>query len=289
MKRKTLLDIQQIYESKTPISMVTAYDYITGKYTEGADIDITLVGDSLAMTALGYEDTTEIPFDEFLYHAKSVYRGNKLSFLMADLPFGSSEVSIEQAAASAIKLVKHGKVQGVKIEGGAEVVPTVKKIVSIGIPVMAHVGLTPQRHNALGGFKLQGNSTERALEIYKDCLELQKAGAFGILLECVPNKLAEYITNNVSIPTIGIGAGPHCSGHVLVMSDLLGMTDPKSSIRPKFVKEYNNFYSSAVDSLHNYKKDLKTGKFPLADDHGFKIKKDTFHDFKKQAESLKVD
>ena len=286
-KRKTLLDIQRLYETKTPISVVTAYDFITGKYAESADIDINLIGDSLAMVALGYEDTTEISFDEFLYHTKAVLRGNKLSFMVADIPFGSTEISVEQAVSSAIKLVKYGKVQGVKIEGGSDIVPTVKKLSSIGIPVMAHVGLTPQRHNALGGFKVQGNNTERALEIYRDCLELQEAGAFSLVLECIPNKLSEYITKNISIPTIGIGAGPGCSGQVLVMSDLLGMGDPKDSMKPKFVKQYNDFFSSAMHSLQAYKKDLQHGKFPLAEDHGFKIKKEVFHDFKMQAEAMK--
>lgn len=287
VKRKTLLDIQRLYETKTPISVVTAYDFITGKYAESADVDINLIGDSLAMVALGYEDTTEISFDEFLYHTKAVLRGNKLSFMVADIPFGSTEISVEQAVSSAIKLVKYGKVQGVKIEGGSDIVPTVKKLSSIGIPVMAHVGLTPQRHNALGGFKVQGNNTDRALEIYRDCLDLQEAGAFSLLLECIPNKLSEYITKNISIPTIGIGAGPGCSGQVLVMSDLLGMGDPKDSMKPKFVKQYNDFFSSAIHSLHAYKRDLQLGKFPLADDHGFKIKKEVFHDFKMQAEAMK--
>lgn len=287
-RRKTLLDIQGLYESKTPISMVTAYDYITGKYAEGADIDINLVGDSLAMAALGYEDTTEITLDEFLYHTKAVYRGNKSSFIMADVPFGYAEISPEQAASAAIRLVKEGKVQGIKIEGGREMAPTIKKLASIGIPVMGHVGLTPQRHNSLGGFKLQGNTTEKAMDIYKDCKALQDAGVFAILLECVPNKLAQYITDNLSVPTIGIGAGPHCSGHVLVMSDLLGMANPRDSMQPKFVKKYSDAYNTSVSSLNAFKKDLISKKYPNADDHGFKIKREVFENFKKQVETLNI-
>lgn len=281
LARNTLRDISKAYESGKPISMVTCYDFITGKMVDKANIDIGLVGDSLAMTTLGFQDTNEVTLDEFMYHVKSVVRGNDSSFLVADLPFGSYEKSVEQAVDTCIQLIKFGKVQAIKLEGGnPEILPTIKKLVSIGIPVMGHVGLTPQRHNTFGGFKLQGNNTASALQVYQECVNLQNAGVFSIVLECIPNKLAEYITKNISVPTIGIGAGPNCSGQVLVMADLLGMCDPETTHKPKFVKTYDNFFERGVAALKKYDSDLVDGTFPLADEHGYKIKRDVFEEFK---------
>ncbi|KAL7664963.1 3-methyl-2-oxobutanoate hydroxymethyltransferase [[Candida] zeylanoides] len=285
LQRKTLADIRKKFASKVPISMVTAHDYITAKYAEAANIDITLVGDSLAMTALGYEDTNEIPFDEFLYHVKAVHRGNKSSFLMADVPFGTFETGNQQALSTAIQLVKMGKAQAIKMECGAAQLDSVAKIVDMGIPVMGHVGLTPQRHNAFGGFKLQGNSVDRALDIYKECLELKSRGVFALLLECIPNKLAEYITAQLQIPTIGIGAGPSCSGQVLVAADMLGMNNP-SAHQAKFVKQYARQYDDSVRAYRDYVADLESGAFPSADLHGYKMKKDVLEEFKHRASSL---
>lgn len=273
--RNTIGDINQLYLNQKPISMVTSHDFITAKFSEKAQIDINLIGDSLAMVALGYPDTNEISFEEFLYHVKSVSRGNNKSLLIADLPFGSYEISGDQALKTCINMIKLGKVQGIKLEGGAEIVPTVSRIVNAGIPVMGHVGLTPQRHNSLSGFKLQGNTVDGAIKIIKDCLELQKAGVFSIVLECIPNKLAQLITEKLSIPTIGIGAGPSCSGHVMVMADLLGMNGPKDSVKSKFVKEYANLYDTSVDALLTYKQELESGQYPDPDIHGYKIKRDT--------------
>lgn len=287
VKRKTVGDIRALYEKKEPITVVTAYDYITGGFAEAADMDINLIGDSLAMTALGYEDTNEISLEEFKFHAMAVARGNKKSLLVADLTFGSFETSPEEALKTSIRLIKESRVQAVKLEGGSHMVPTVKKLTMSGIPVMGHVGLTPQYHNAFGGYKLQGSSIERALEIYHDCLALQKAGAFSIVLECIPNKLAEQITARLSIPTIGIGAGPHCSGQVLVLSDLLGMSK-RGTGEPKFVKRYGDIYSSAVASLLSYRDDVKKAKFPNADAHGYKMKKEVFADFKRLMDTEEV-
>ncbi|EGW34649.1 uncharacterized protein SPAPADRAFT_57702, partial [Spathaspora passalidarum NRRL Y-27907] len=203
--RKTLSDINQLYKSGEPISMVTSHDFITSKMLEKADIDINLIGDSLANTTLGYEDTNELTFDEFIYHVKSVQRANASSLLVADMPFGTFEASPEQAVGSAIKLVQQGKIQAVKIEGGnEEIIPTIKKLISVGIPVMGHVGLTPQKHNALGGYKLQGKNAQNAVQIFQECLNLQRAGVFAIVLECIPNKLSQFITEKLSVPTIGI-------------------------------------------------------------------------------------
>lgn len=284
--RNTIADINQLYHQSSPISMVTSHDFITAKFAEQAGIDINLIGDSLAMVALGYPDTNEISFEEFLFHVKSVSRGNSKSLLIADLPFGSYEVSPDQALATCINMIKLGKVQGIKLEGGSEVVPTVSRIVNAGIPVMGHVGLTPQRHNSLSGFKLQGNTVDGAIKIIEDCLALQKAGVFSIVLECIPNKLAQLITEKLEIPTIGIGAGPSCSGHVLVMADLLGMNGPKDSVKSKFVKEYANIYETSIDALQNYKNDLSSGVYPDADVHGYKIKKDTLEEIKKKMSEL---
>lgn len=264
--------------------MVTSYDYLTAKMTEDCEFDINLVGDSLAMTALGYEDTNEITFDEFLYHVKAVSRGNKKSFLVADLPYGSFERSPEQAVDTAISLVKYGRVQAVKVEGGVSMTPTISRLVDIGIPVMGHVGLTPQHHNAFGGFKLQGNSVASAVKIYQDCLALQKAGVFSIVLECIPNKLAEYITDRLSVPTIGIGAGPACSGQVLVFADLLAMNSLPDVA--KFVKQYLNFYHQGTEALQQYQKEVKSREFPNPDRHGYKIKSDVLAEFRKIADSI---
>lgn len=284
--RVTLNDIHSLYQSKLTISMVTAYDFITGKFAEQANIDINLIGDSLGMVALGYNDTNEITLDEFIYHIRAVERGNSKSLLVADLPFGTYEVSCEQALETAIKIIKVGKAQAIKLEGGEETSPTVKRITDVGIPVMGHVGLTPQRHNSLSGFKLQGSTVDSAIKIVRDCLALQKAGAFAIVLECIPTRLAQLITSKLSIPTIGIGAGPHCSGHVLVMSDLLGMNGPPGSAKSKFVKEYANFYDTGIKALVQYKQEMIEGVYPNAEEHGYKMKKDVLNEIKNAMDSL---
>lgn len=267
--RKTLADIAGLYEEKTPITVITAWDSILGHLADSSGIDITLVGDSLAMVALGYEDTNEIGLQEMLFHAKAVSRGNHTSLIVADVPFGTFEQSPSQALETAIKFVKEGRVQAVKIEGGEAMAPTIKTIVLAGVPVMGHVGLTPQKHNAFGGYKLQGNNVDTAKQILQDCKALEKAGVFAIVLECVPNKLAELATNSVNVPTIGIGAGPLVSGQVLVTADLLGMNDKKPA---KFVKKYMDFYSEATAAVSKYRDDVKSGVFPDANEHGYKMK-----------------
>lgn len=282
--RKTLGDIRQLYDLGEPISMVTSHDFITSQFLDHAKVDINLIGDSLANTTLGYDDTNELTLDEFIYHVKSVQRGNSHSLLIADLPFGSFESSVEQATQTAIKLIQKGKIQGVKIEGGDdEIIPTIKKLVSIGIPVMGHVGLTPQKHNALGGYKLQGRTVDDSVRILEECIKLQDAGVFSIVLECIPNKLSQYITERLSIPTIGIGAGPHTSGQVLVISDLLGMRGPHV---PKFVKQYGDFLQQAVNGIKKYQEDVKSRAFPNADTHGFKMKKEVLDKFREKAKDL---
>ncbi|EMG46587.1 panB 3-methyl-2-oxobutanoate hydroxymethyltransferase [Candida maltosa Xu316] len=282
--RKTIEDIHQLYKSGEPISVVTSHDFLTSQILERAKVDINLIGDSLANTTLGYEDTNQLSLDEMLYHVKSVQRGNSHSLLVADMPFGSFECSIEQATQTAIKLVQQGKVQAVKIEGGdKDILPTIKKIISVGIPVMGHVGLTPQKHNALGGYKLQGRNVDEAVRILQECLNLQEAGVFAIVLECIPNKLAQAITEKLSIPTIGIGAGPYTSGQVLVISDVLGMKDDHV---PKFVQQYANFFNLGVEGIQQYQADVKSRSFPNADTHGFKIKKEVFEQFKEKTKDI---
>lgn len=273
--RKTLADISHLYESKIPVSVITAWDSILGKIAERGDFDIALVGDSLAMVALGYEDTNEIGIQEMVHHSRAVVRGNRTSFIVADIPFGTFELSPSKALETAIKLVKEGRVQAVKIEGGQSVTPAIEKIVLAGIPVMGHIGLTPQKHNAFGGYKLQGNTADSAKQMIEDAKALEAAGVFSMVLECVPNKLAELVTNNINVPTIGIGAGPHCSGQVLVMADLLGMNDTKP---PKFVKKYMDYYGEATKAVIQYREEVKLNVFPNADEHGYKMKSDVWRE-----------
>lgn len=267
--RTTLTDIKTLYAQKTPISVATAWDALTGSITSKSGIDITLVGDSFAMVSSGYEDTNQLDLQEMIYHARAVARGNRTSFLVADLPFGTFEVSDAQAVETAIALVRKAKVQAVKIEGGKDIAPTVKRIVAAGVPVMGHVGLTPQKHNTLGGYKVQGSTFARSKEILEDCRALEEAGVFSIVVECVPNKLAELATDAISVPTIGIGAGPGVSGQVLVLADMLGMNDKSPA---KFVKQYMNFFDQATTAVSQYKSEVQSGTFPDANEHGYKMK-----------------
>lgn len=279
-----MADISTLYHEKSPIAVITAWDKFLATVADKCDMDIALVGDSLAMVALGYDDTNEIDLDEMLYHAKAVSRCNKSSFIVADIPFGTFEQSPAQALATSVKFIKKAGIQAVKIEGGVSVAPTIEKIVQAGIPVMGHVGLTPQSHNVFGGFKLQGNSVDGATRLLQDCKALEKAGVFAIVLECIPNKLAELATQSLSIPTIGIGAGPLVSGQVLVMADLLGMDDKKPA---KFVKKYADFHASATAAVSQYRDEVKSGVFPDAGEHGYKMKTDVLHQARLFAEQNK--
>lgn len=285
--RKTLTDLRSLYESKTPISVVTAWDFLTGQIVDKSKADMALVGDSLAMVALGYPDTNEIELEEMLYHIRAVNRGNESSFIVADMPFGTYETAPAQAVETAIRIVKYGKAQAVKLEGGQEMAATVRDIVKAGVPVMGHIGLTPQKHHTLGGYKLQGNNAESAHKLIDDALALQEAGAFSMILECVPSKLAEVVTQTVKIPTIGIGAGPYVSGQVLVLADMLQMNDPEKYKLAKFVKLYMSFFDDASEAVSNYKKDVVEGNFPNADQHGYKIKSDILREARRYAETKK--
>lgn len=285
--RKTLSDLRSLYESNTPISVVTAWDFLTGQIVDKSQADIALVGDLLAMVALGYPDTNEIELEEMLYHARAVNRGNDSSFIVADMPFGTYETSPAQAVETAIRVVKHGKAQAVKLEGGQEMAETVKAIVGAGVPVMGHIGLTPQKHHTLGGYKLQGNNVASAHKLIDDSLALQEAGAFSLILECVPSKLAGVATETVNIPTIGIGAGPYVSGQVLVLADMLKMNDPEQYKLAKFVKPYMNFFEDAVSAVSQYKAEVVDRLFPDADQHGYRMKSEVLRDIRQYAESKK--
>jgi 3-methyl-2-oxobutanoate hydroxymethyltransferase len=267
--RRTLNDILDLYHKKTKIAVITAHDYITGRMADDAEADMVLVGDSLAMVALGYEDTNELPFDEFLYHCRAVSRGVDTSFLVADLPFGSYESSTSKAIESSIQLISKGRVNAIKLEGGTEITPTIKQLTQLGIPVMGHVGLTPQRSNALSGFKVQGKSVESAERIIEDALRVQEAGAFSVLLEAIPHELGSIITDKLSIPTIGIGAGPQTSGQVLVQADLLGFYPGHT---PKFVKKYMEGHGLCVSAMMKYVEEVKGGIFPEIGKNTYKFK-----------------
>lgn len=222
-----------------------------------------------------------------LYHVRAVNRGNQSSFIVADMPFGTYEKSTEQAVETAIKVVKYGKAQAVKLEGGQEMADTVRAIVRAGVPVMGHIGLTPQKHHTLGGYKLQGNSAESARKLIDDGLALEDAGAFGMIVECVPNKLAGIVTEAVKIPTVGIGAGPYVSGQVLVLADMLQMNDPDNYKLAKFVKPYMRFFEDATKAVSQYKQDVVDKVFPNADQNGYKMKSEILRDARQYAESKK--
>jgi len=253
------------------ISMVTAYDYYAAKLAEEAGIDLMLVGDSLGMVFQGQENTLPVTVEEIIYHTKAVKRGAKESFIVADLPFMSFQLGVKDALATAGKIIKETGAQAVKLEGGKRVVPQIKAMVEAGIPVLGHLGLTPQSVNQMGGFKLQGGKKEAALAMIDDALALQEAGAFAVVLETIPGQLAEIITERLTIPTIGIGAGLNCDGQVLVIHDLLGIDN---NFIPKFARKYADLNSIIKKALHNYINDVKEKKFP-ADSESFQINKET--------------
>ncbi|MBN1231590.1 MAG: 3-methyl-2-oxobutanoate hydroxymethyltransferase [Anaerolineales bacterium] len=257
-------------KKKEPISVITAYDYPMALAADRAGVDAILVGDSLGMVVLGYEDTLSVTMEDMLHHSKAVARGASSPLLIGDLPFMAYQVSKKQAVTNAGRLLQEGKMQAVKLEGGREVTGTVKKIVQAGIPVMGHLGLTPQSINQLGGYRAQGKTAESAQRILKDALLLEEAGCFSIVLESIPDEVSEIITQKLSIPTIGIGAGIHCDGQVLVLYDLLGMFD---RFTPRFVRQYAHLNDAVVDAIQEYDRDVRSGNFP-AEEHTIHMKGD---------------
>ena len=252
------------------ISMLTAYDYSTAKLMDEAGINGILVGDSLGMVMLGYEDTLPVTMEDMIHHTAAVCRGAKNTLVVGDMPFMSYQVSVEEAVYNAGRLMKEGRCQAVKLEGGASVCPQIRAITNASIPVMAHIGLTPQSINAFGGFKVQGKSEEAAKKLLEDAKAVEAAGAFAVVLECVPAKLAELISKSISIPTIGIGAGAGCDGQILVYQDMLGLF---SDFTPKFVKRYANVGEMMTQAFRDYIADVQEGTFP-APEHTFTISED---------------
>lgn len=246
---------------------ITAYDYVSARIAKEAGVDFILIGDSASMVMLGHPDTFPITVEEMLVFCQAVSRGAPDILRIGDMPFMSYQVSPEQAVYNAGRFVKEGRCHAVKVEGGLEVVSTVKAIVKAGIPVLAHIGVTPQRSMELGGLKVQGRDFETAKELLESALALEEAGAFAIILECVPSELSKLITEKLKIPTIGIGAGPHTDGQILVFHDVCGLYP---EMRPKFVKSYLKGYELFKEAVETYKKEVKDGLFP-EEKHSFKI------------------
>ena len=259
--KKTVLTFAKAKENGEKLTMLTAYDYSTAKLIDQAGIDAILVGDSLGNVMLGYEDTLSVTVDDMIHHGAAVARGAKEALVVIDMPFMSYQTSVYDAVVNAGRLMKEGRAQAVKLEGGVEIAPQIKAIVDAGIPVMAHIGLTPQSINAFGGFKVQGKSEAQAKKLVEDALAVQEAGAFAVTLECVPEKLATLVTNKLYIPTIGIGAGAGCDGQILVYADMLGMF---SDFTPKFVKRFAETGQIMTEAFKAYIEEVKAGTYPEA-------------------------
>jgi len=258
-EQKTIKSLQALKQSSKKITMLTAYDFTFAKIIDAAGIDIILVGDSLSNVYQGNETTLPVTIEEIIYHAKAVVKGTKNAFVVVDMPFGSYQVNDELALINAIKIIKESNASAVKIEGGQEILMQVKKITTVGIPVMGHLGLTPQSIHQLGSFDTQATSAKAQEKILKDAIELEKAGCFAIVLEKIPSSIAKEISTTLSIPVIGIGAGSHCDGQVLVINDLLGL-DP--TFKPKFVRNYLNLHELMTKSVKEYIHDIQNIGFP---------------------------
>lgn len=269
-KKFTVASFLEAKKRNEKITMLTAYDYSMAKLIDESGVEGILVGDSLGMVVLGYESTLEVTVDDIIHHCRAVARGAKNSLIVGDMPFLSYHISSEEAVRNAGRIIQEGKAHAVKLEGGAGMVDKIKAIVQAQIPVMGHVGLTPQSINMFGGFKVQGKSEEQAKKIIDDALKLEKAGVFSIVLEGIPAQLAEIITKKLTIPTIGIGAGNNCDGQILVTNDMLGMF---SDFTPKFVKKYADLKDTITDATRAYITEVKSMAFP-AKEHTFSINED---------------
>ena len=265
--KNTTTSIMQMKNSGHKISMLTAYDYTTARLLDEAGVNTILVGDSLGNVILGYEDTISVTVEDMIHHSAAVARGAKNALVVTDLPFMSYQTSVYDAVVNAGRLMKEGRAGAVKLEGGKEVCPQIKAIVSAGIPVVAHLGLTPQSINSFGGFKVQGKTETAAKKLIEDAKAVEEAGAFLLVLECVPAKLAKLVTESINIPTIGIGAGAGCDGQVLVIYDMLGMF---SDFKPKFVKHFANAGDVIREAVKTYIAEIDDGTFP-AEEHCYKI------------------
>lgn len=266
----TVKSFQEAKDNNRKISMLTAYDYSMAKIVDAAGIDSVLVGDSLGMVFQGNESTLPVTLDEIIYHTKAVVRGVKNALVVADMPFLSYHVSKEEAVRNAGRMIKEGGAEAVKMEGGTLFSETIKAVVDAQIPVMGHIGLTPQSVNAFGGFKVQGKDEQSAKRIWEDAKLLEEAGVFAITLECIPDKLAQLITKSLRIPTIGIGAGKSCDGQVLVINDMLGMF---SDFVPRFIKQYAKLNTEITAAVQHYIAEVREGDFP-AGEHTFDMDAD---------------
>ncbi len=261
-KKVTTLTFRQKKERGEVITMLTAYDYPTAMAMDKAGVDAILVGDSLAMVVLGYENTLPVTMEEMLHHSRAVARGAKSALLVGDMPFMSYQVSVEEATRNAGRFLQQGGMDAVKLEGGRERADAVRAITGAGIPVMGHLGLTPQSINQLGGFRAQGKTASAAKRLLEDAQILEEAGAFSLVLESVPARLGEYISKHISIPTIGIGAGAGCDGQVLVTHDLLGLFE---RFTPKFVRQYANLHETMHKAFAEYIDDVESKRFPAVE------------------------
>jgi 3-methyl-2-oxobutanoate hydroxymethyltransferase len=277
MSERTKVTVPQLWEMKksgVKITMITAYDYPTGVWAERAAIDILLVGDSMAMTVLGYPNTLPATMAELIAHSQAVNRGNTNSFVLGDMPYMSYQPSVEMAVQNAGRFMSEGRCDGIKLEGGAPMADRVEAIVNSGIPVMGHLGLTPQSASMLGGFKAQGKDAQIAKRIVDDARILEEAGAFSILLEAVPSKVSKLVAERAEIPIIGIGAGPDCDGQVLIFHDMFGLYP---AFTPKFAKQYADLGKVIVEGLERYADEVREGLFPEPK-HSFTISDRQYED-----------
>lgn len=265
--KNTVVTFKEAKAKGEKLTMLTAYDYSTAKLVDGAGINAILVGDSMGNVVLGYPDTISVTMEDMIHHSVAVSRGIKDTLLICDMPFMSYQTSVYDAVVNAGRLMKEGRAHAVKLEGGQEMEETIRAIVNASIPVCAHIGLTPQSINAFGGFKVQGKGEEAAQKLLDDARAVERAGAFAVVLECVPAALAKKVSEEISIPTIGIGAGADCDGQVLVYQDMLGMF---TDFKPKFVKHYANVGEIMTEAFKAYDAEVKAGVFP-AQEHTYKI------------------
>lgn len=264
-KRKTVLDIQKMKKEGEKITVLTCYDYPTARIMDACGLDVILVGDSVGVVVGGYDNTLPVTVEDIIYHTRAVMRAQPKALVVADMPFLSYQIDLASARLNAGRLVKDGGAAAVKLEGGANVAATIRAIVDMDIPVMAHIGLTPQSIHRMGGYLVQGKHDEQAEQLMADAHAVESAGAFALVLEGIPMKLARRITMDISIPTIGIGAGPHCDGQVLVIHDILGLCEKYS---PKFVKRYADVTSVISEAVSSYIAEVKGGEFPT-EGHSF--------------------
>jgi 3-methyl-2-oxobutanoate hydroxymethyltransferase len=258
-KQTTILTIQKMKADGERITVLTCYDYPTARILDACGIDVLLVGDSLGVVVAGHENTLPVTMDEVVYHTRALMRASPRALVVADMPFLSYQVECAEARRNAGRLIKEGGAAAVKLEGGENAVDAIRAIVAMDIPVMAHIGLTPQSIHRMGGYRVQGKHEEQAEQLLADAVAVERAGAFAVVLEGIPQKLARQITRQLSIPTIGIGAGPDCDGQVLVLHDILGLCEKYS---PKFVKRYADVRAVMTDAVNQYIAEVKSGEFP---------------------------